>query len=195
MPEANQTKKAFGDALKELLKTQPFEKVTVSSICEQANMKRTSFYYHFLDKYDLVNWIFDTEYEAFLKEAFSVESLEPKGVPKGVTIWDLIRSTAEYFYQNAAFYQNIVSFTGQNSFLDHFRELLAPLLQEMLRDYHKDSTAMEFHINFQSDAILAALVRWLNDPKRVPPDTLIKLLQSCIRVSAEYLETDFARLP
>ncbi|MBQ5581358.1 MAG: TetR/AcrR family transcriptional regulator C-terminal domain-containing protein [Clostridia bacterium] len=195
MPEANQTKKAFGDALKELLKTQPFEKVTVSSICEQANMKRTSFYYHFLDKYDLVNWIFDTEYEAFLKEAFSVESLEPKGVPKGVTIWDLIRSTAEYFYQNAAFYQNIVSFTGQNSFLDHFRELLAPLLQEMLRDYHKDSTAMEFHINFQSDAILAALVRWLNDPKRVPPDTLIKLLQSCIRVSAEYLDTDFARLP
>ena len=195
MPEANQTKKAFGDALKELLKTQPFEKVTVSSICEQANMKRTSFYYHFLDKYDLVNWIFDTEYEAFLKEAFSVESLEPKGVPKGVTIWDLIRSTAEYFYQNAAFYQNIDSFTGQNSFLDHFRELLAPLLQEMLRDYHKDSTAMEFHINFQSDAILAALVRWLNDPKRVPPDTLIKLLQSCIRVSAEYLDTDFARLP
>lgn len=195
MPEANQTKKAFGDALKELLKTQPFEKVTVSSICEQANMKRTSFYYHFLDKYDLVNWIFDTEYEAFLKEAFSVESLEPKGVPKGVTIWDLIRSTAEYFYQNAAFYQNIVSFTGQNSFLDHFRELLAPLLQEMLRDYHKDSTALEFHINFQSDAILAALVRWLNDPKRVPPDTLIKLLQSCIRVSAEYLDTDFARLP
>ena len=194
MPEANQTKKAFGDALKELLKTQPFEKVTVSSICEQANMKRTSFYYHFLDKYDLVNWIFDTEYEAFLKEAFSVESLEPKGVPKGVTIWDLIRSTAEYFYQNAAFYQNIVSFTGQNSFLDHFRELLAPLLQEMLRDYHKDSTAMEFHINFQSDAILAALVRWLNDPKRVPPDTLIKLLQSCIRVSAEYLDTDVARL-
>ena len=85
MPEANQTKQAFGDALKELLKTQPFEKVTVSSICEQANMKRTSFYYHFLDKYDLVNWIFDTEYEAFLKEAFSVESLEPKGVPKGVT--------------------------------------------------------------------------------------------------------------
>lgn len=195
MPEANQTKKAFGDALKELLKTQPFEKVTVSSICEQANMKRTSFYYHFLDKYDLVNWIFDTEYEAFLKEAFSVESLEPKGVPKGVTIWDLIRSTAEYFYQNAAFYQNIVSFTGQNSFLDHFRELLAPLLQEMLRDFHKDSKAMEFHINFHSDAILAALVRWLNDPKRVPPDTLIKLLQSCIRVSAEYLETDFARLP
>lgn len=195
MPEANQTKKAFGDALKELLKTQPFEKVTVSSICEQANMKRTSFYYHFLDKYDLVNWIFDTEYEAFLKEAFSVESLEPKGVPKGVTIWDLIRSTAEYFYQNAAFYQNIVSFTGQNSFLDHFRELLAPLLQEMLRDYHKDSTAMEFHINFQSDAILAALVRWLNDPKRVPPDTLVQLLRSCIRVSAEYLETDFARLP
>ena len=91
--------------------------------------------------------------------------------------------------------ENIISFTGQNSFLDHFRELLAPLLQEMLRDFHKDSEAMEFHINFHSDAILAALVRWLNDPKRVPPETLVRLLQSCIRVSAEYLGTDFARIP
>lgn len=187
MPEANQTKKAFGDALKELLKTQPFEKVTVSSICEQANMKRTSFYYHFLDKYDLVNWIFDTEFEAFLKEAFQVDALDPQNVPDSMTIWNLIRTTAEYFYQNAAFYQNIIAFTGQNSFLDHFRELLTPLLQEMLREFHKDSQAMEFHINFHCDAILAALVRWLNDPKRVPPDTLVRLLRSCIQVSFEYL--------
>lgn len=194
MPESIQTKKAFGDALKELLKTHPFEKVTVSSICEQAHMKRTSFYYHFLDKYDLVNWIFDTEYEAFLKEAFQVDTLDSDNVPAGITIWDLIRATADYFYENADFYQNIVSFTGQNSFLDHFRELLAPLLQEMLRDFHKDSKAMEFHINFHSDAILAALVRWLNDPDRVPPDTLVKLLQSCIQVSVEYLGTDFARI-
>lgn len=195
MADANQTKQAFGDALKALLKTQSFEKVTVSGICEQANMKRTSFYYHFLDKYDLVNWIFDTEYEAFLKEAFQVDTLDSDRVPAGITIWDLIRATADYFYENAAFYQNIISFTGQNSFLDHFRELLAPLLQEMLRDFHKDSKAMEFHINFHSDAILAALVRWLNDPKRVPPETLVRLLQSCIRVSAEYLDTDFARIP
>ena len=46
---------------------------------------------------------------------------------------------------------------------------------------------MEFHINFHCDAILAALVRWLNDPKRVPPDTLVRLLRSCIQVSFEYL--------
>ncbi|MBQ8926053.1 MAG: TetR family transcriptional regulator, partial [Clostridia bacterium] len=92
MPESIQTKKAFGDALKELLKTHPFEKVTVSSICEQAHMKRTSFYYHFLDKYDLVNWIFDTEYEAFLKEAFQVDTLDSDNVPAGITIWDLIRA-------------------------------------------------------------------------------------------------------
>ena len=41
---------------------QSFEKISVSDICERCGMNRKSFYYHFKDKYDLVNWIFDTEF-------------------------------------------------------------------------------------------------------------------------------------
>lgn len=194
MAEAKQTKQAFSEALKELLKTQPFEKVTVSNICKQANMKRTSFYYHFLDKYDLVNWIFDTEFEAFVRTSMGIDMSEQREPPEGLTAWELVRTTAQYFEQNIGFYQKVIDFTGQNSFLDHSRELLEPLLKLLLRDQLRERNDIDFHINFYSDAILAALIRWVDDPKRVDPDELVRLLQSCLQVSAEYLDTDFGRI-
>ena len=64
MADSNITKLALSGALKELLEEQSFEKISVSDICERCGMNRKSFYYHFKDKYDLVNWIFDTEFVA-----------------------------------------------------------------------------------------------------------------------------------
>jgi len=62
--ESNITKKALSSALKELIQEKPFEKISVADICQKCNLNRQSFYYHFKDKYDLVNWVFDTEFIA-----------------------------------------------------------------------------------------------------------------------------------
>lgn len=40
-----------------LVDTKPFESINVSLICEELNMKRQSFYYHYRDIYDLVESI------------------------------------------------------------------------------------------------------------------------------------------
>ena len=62
MADSNITKRTLASALKELMESTPFTKITVSDICAKCNMNRKSFYYHFKDKFDLVNWIFDVEY-------------------------------------------------------------------------------------------------------------------------------------
>ena len=62
MADSNITKSALASALKELMETTPFAKITVSDICAKCNMNRKSFYYHFKDKFGLVNWIYDVEY-------------------------------------------------------------------------------------------------------------------------------------
>ena len=59
MADSNITKKALAEALKELMEEKSFEKINIGDICEKCEMNRKSFYYHFKDKYDLVNWIFD----------------------------------------------------------------------------------------------------------------------------------------
>lgn len=55
------TKELLANCFRELLETVPFEKITIKMITEKAGLIRPTFYKHFQDKYDLVEWIFRTE--------------------------------------------------------------------------------------------------------------------------------------
>ena len=68
MADSNFTKRALAGALRELMMDVPFDKIRVAHICERCDMNRKSFYYHFKDKYDLLNWIFDTDFIAFVRK-------------------------------------------------------------------------------------------------------------------------------
>ena len=50
------TKRAMVAALRELLATKPFERITVAEIARRCGINRQTFYYHFHDIYDLVSW-------------------------------------------------------------------------------------------------------------------------------------------
>ncbi|WP_242622571.1 TetR family transcriptional regulator [Intestinimonas timonensis] len=89
MADSNITKRALATSLKELMVEQPFDKINVAQICEHCNMNRKSFYYHFKDKYDLVNWFFDTEFIELIKhENLSADYTEH---------WAFIEKTAGIF--------------------------------------------------------------------------------------------------
>ena len=91
MADSNITKRALSAALKELMETQPFSKISVGDICERCEMNRKSFYYHFRDKYDLVNWIYDTEFITVVRQS------------DGQTGWSLVEALCQYFYDNRSF--------------------------------------------------------------------------------------------
>lgn len=55
---AQMTKKALGAALKKLMAEKPLDKITVVDLVEECGVNRQTFYYHFQDIYDLVEWIF-----------------------------------------------------------------------------------------------------------------------------------------
>ena len=122
MADSNITKKALAAALKELMEEKAFEKIRVGDICDKCDMNRKSFYYHFKDKYDLVNWIFDTE---FIKGAYKKTYND---------IFDLLADICQFFYDNRSFYRKALCIKGQNSFSDHFRDLLIPIISNSLQD-------------------------------------------------------------
>ena len=97
MADSNVTKRALATAMKQLMAKEPFSKISVGDICQVCQMNRKSFYYHFRDKYDLVNWIFQTEFLTAVQRR-----------PYEST-WALIRDLCEYFYENRAFYHNALS--------------------------------------------------------------------------------------
>ena len=57
---AERTKWWIEQTMKELMKTKPLSEIRVKEICEAAEIDRSTFYYHFQDKYDLVAWIYYT---------------------------------------------------------------------------------------------------------------------------------------
>ena len=55
---ANATKHALAGALLELLNTTTLDNITVKDIVERAQVSRQTFYYHFGDVYQLLDWAF-----------------------------------------------------------------------------------------------------------------------------------------
>ena len=51
------TKKAIAYTFKDLLKEKPFNKITVNDIANKCDINRQTFYYHFQDIRDLIEWI------------------------------------------------------------------------------------------------------------------------------------------
>ena len=52
------TKNTMKDSLKKIIQKKPLNKITISDITNDCNISRMTFYYHFKDKEDLVNWIY-----------------------------------------------------------------------------------------------------------------------------------------
>lgn len=52
----NATKLALEESLKHLLLKKPLDKITINDLTTDCGISRMTFYYHFKDIYDLVEW-------------------------------------------------------------------------------------------------------------------------------------------
>ena len=168
MPDSNVTKRALSASLKKKMREKPFEKISVIDICEGCGMNRKSFYYHFKDKYDLVNWIFYTD---FILMAAS------RDYENG---WDLIHMLAELFYKDREFYCCAMEVEGQNSFRDYFHESTMPIMNLFIEDLGSSEEQITLNMRYMSDAFLAILHRWLKDGPDQDPDEFVNNLKLII---------------
>ena len=151
MSEANVTKNALAASMKKLMRMRPFEKISVSDICNDCGINRKSFYYHFRDKYDLVNWIF---YVGFIEE------LNLTSYDNG---WQLMKDMCGYFYREREFYRAALKIEGQNSFKDYLIDTVTPIAAFFMQDILPHNDDDNFFISFVTDALLTSIVRWLSD--------------------------------
>ena len=150
MPDANVTKKALADAMIQLMREKAFDKISVTDICECCRMNRKSFYYHFKDKYDLVNWIFYTDF------------IRMTGLRQFGSAWDLLEAVADLFYSSQDFYKRALEVEGQNSFRDYFCESTAPVFRLFANQIapEEDSDTV---VAYMADAFLVIMQRWLRE--------------------------------
>ncbi len=174
MPDSNVTKKALAASLKALMKKEPFSKISISQICQGCGMNRKSFYYHFRDKYDLVNWIFYTEFLLSIRLTDYQKS------------WDFMKDICAYFYDERDFYKKAFLIEGQNSFQEFFSETIKPFLEQFSENIFQDSEHFHkedqsFYVTFFSDAFLCSIIRWLtNETQKLPQKYLEQLRRAAL---------------
>ncbi len=158
MADSNITKNALAASLKNLMHQKAFEKISVSDICEACGMNRKSFYYHFKDKYDLVNWIFYVDFLGKMK----FDSYE--------TGWDAMLDACRYFYEDRKFYANALRIEGQNSFHEYIIETIRPILTFYLQNVYDEEDTQNFFVTFFGDAFLASVLRWITQQPDMTPE-------------------------
>lgn len=161
MPDSNITKKALARAMKELMAQKPFEKISVGALCAACGMNRKSFYYHFKDKYDLIDWIFYTEF---------VEALDIGCVSDG---WQLLGDLCAYFYRERQFYRSALKIRGQNSFAAFFSDAITPILGVFTKGLFDGVPDTPLYTAMFSDAFLVCILHWLNDSDEITPEIFI----------------------
>ena len=57
------TQKLIADTLKELSKNKSLSRITVTDICQGCGINRSTFYYHFTDRDDVIQWMFRHDIE------------------------------------------------------------------------------------------------------------------------------------
>ena len=121
MSRTNKTKELLAQSLTELMVTTPLEKISVNDIVEHAGVGRNTFYYHFEDKFDLVNWYFQSGATQFL-------------VTRGhYASWStLLTDLEEYLLQNKTFYVNALAYTGQNCLQEYVFHYLSEMFGQRL---------------------------------------------------------------
>lgn len=153
------TKEAFATSLKELLCELPLEKISVKDITEHCNLSRNSFYYHFKDKYELINWIF---YSDISKETEAFHSPSKFLANSFVNVCSRL-------YQERAFYLSCFKYVGQNSLFESLYELYYDLWKENLHMMYSESAVplgeeeLEFMAKINTQAIVGVIADWVKN--------------------------------
>lgn len=177
MAESHITKNALAAALKTLMRQKAFEKISISDICDQCGMSRKSFYYHFRDKYDLVNWIFDSEFMAVNLPLSDYDD------------WSLLSQLCYYLYENRCFYRRAMTIGGQNAFRSHFRQRLAWFIGQALEAMLDKERVTAYHVDFLNDGVVGAIERWLLSKDPIEPTVFLDHMKTVVSDTASLLQT------
>lgn len=169
MSDSNITKRALAQSLKQLMETQPIEKISVGSICSQCGLSRKSFYYHFKDKYELINWIYYTEFvEKVMEKQFD-------------SSWSLFEEMCNYFYENRDFYNKTFRVESQNSFSEYFFSLIFSIMKAHLADLFDDEPSVDPYAEFFTDALVCVIKKWLSRKDSMLPDEFCRFVRKAIQ--------------
>ena len=158
----------LASSFKEIAAQKPIEKITIKEITDMAGVIRPTFYNHFQDKYELLEWIVKEELIFPMKPL-----IKEKHIKEAVT------DSMNVMLSEKVFYTNANKLSGQNS----FREILFMAVKELLLSFiekeefeksipYKWLTA-DVLASFISEWVCYAITQWIDGGMKIPVDEIV----------------------
>ncbi len=164
----NRTKKAIARATQELLREKPLNKITVKEITDKCDLTRNSFYYHFSDIYDVVNWIFEDEVESFVEQYVDEQNFD-EGILKGIQFLYDNKDMLQHIYRTLQ-HENVDRYIGR--MIDN---IIMKLINSMDMDGEYDEETRKVTALFYRSALVGVIQQWLSNDMTTPPEPVAVL--------------------
>lgn len=167
------TKEALEESLKKLLLQKPLTKIKINDITDDCGINRMTFYYHFKDIYDLVEW-------SCIQDA--KKAIEDK---KTYATWD------EGFLQifqavedNKPFIMNVYRSVSREQVERYLYEVTYQLLIDVVKEKSAGMTLREedqqFIANFYKYGFVGLMLDWIKNDMNENPSKIIERLKTLI---------------
>ena len=167
------TKRALEQSLKNLLLKKPLTKITVSDIAADCGINRMTFYYHFKDIYDLVEW-------ACLEDA--KRALDEK---KTCDTWQQgLLQIFEAVQQNKPFILNVYRCVHREQVEKYLQPLVDHLLLDIIQEKSNGMTVRDedkqFIAQIYSYIFIGLMLDWIKEDMRENPQNIVDRLAKLI---------------
>ena len=161
------TKQAMYHALKKLITTKSINKITIKDITDTCGLNRQTFYYHFKDIYDLLEWSFQEEFRF-------IDSY----LQKPEYTWEeIFAGSVKYISQNKYICQCIVCGLARDQLIlslhNSIYEIVRKIILHSLPQNQIPEKYLEFTARFYTYALSNYLFDWVKNGMLETPEEVI----------------------
>lgn len=165
-----ETEKRIEDSLLQLMKEQTFETISIRQLIDLAEVNRSTFYRHYLDKYDLLekieNRLLD-DLQAYYQEALDSACLFK--LEKDFKVEDYIHDKQNLFHFFEPYLEDLAILLGPNgspTSLLRLQEALREIFSQSisLADAYIEEVEVDLLLNHQAASFMGTLTYWLAHP-------------------------------
>ena len=161
------TKRALEASLKKLLLQKPLNKITINDITEDCGVNRMTFYYHFKDIYDLVDWILVED---------AAEALEGR---QNFETWsEALLDALQRIQDNRVLVLNVYRSVSREQVEQYLYKMLDPLLRMFVEreNIPVQEEDKQFIIDFYKYALVGMVLEWIRRDMKTEPAIMAERL-------------------
>ena len=183
---ANSTKQTLVNSFKTLLNEQPFSKITISDITDACGVNRMTFYYHFHDIYDLIEFSFRDTTGELIKNRRA-------GEPLKVTFLKLLNSVKD----NQEYVLNIHRSLGNEYVMTYLDKVLDDPVMNYVGSKADGLDVSDAETRFIADfykyALIGIILRWIQNNMKDSAEEIVDRIMLLMKGNVDLAVHNFEK--